>query len=125
MAVHDAAPLPEDASSTRGDGQPTPETTPTEETLSALRELRRLAPESAPVADQAIATIERLREEVFGLRFALTSRAAIDEAKGILMAERGCDEESAFQILTQLSQDTNVPVRDVARAIVYKAQDPD
>ena len=41
------------------------------------------------------------------------------------MAERGCDEATAFLILKQVSQDTNVPLREVAKAIVYKAQDPD
>jgi uncharacterized integral membrane protein len=57
--------------------------------------------------------------------YALVARATIDRAKGILMAERGCDEDAAFTVLTRRSQVTNVPLRDVAKAIVYKAQDSD
>jgi AmiR/NasT family two-component response regulator len=65
--------------------------------------------------------LEDLRAEVSGLRYALTSRTTIDEAKGIIMAERGCDEDTAFLILVLMSQDTNVPLRDVAGAVVYRA----
>lgn len=119
MAVSDAA------ASERGDGRARPETTPATNTLAALRDLRCSVPESAPVIDEAIETIQELRAEVVGLRYALTSRACIDEAKGILMAERGCDEQTAFETLTQLSQTTNVPLRDVAKAIVYKAENRD
>jgi hypothetical protein len=123
MAVNDAA-APQETPNTRGDGQPHPETTPTKQTLEALRRLRLGTPGTEAVIDQAIATIEELREEIAGLRYALTSRSTIDEAKGILMADRGCDEDTAFQILVDLSQETNVPVRDVAGAVVYRRRTP-
>ena len=55
------------------------------------------------------------------LRRALASRATIDQAKGILMAEHGGPPEAAFRRLVKMSQDTNVPLRDVARALVYQA----
>lgn len=37
------------------------------------------------------------------------------------MAERGCDVDTAFLTLVRMSQDTNVPLSDVARAVVYRA----
>ena len=62
--------------------------------------------------------------EVMHLRRALTSRAVIDQAKGIVMAERRCTPEAAFEVLVRLSQDTQVKLADVAAALVYKAQGP-
>ena len=62
------------------------------------------------------------REEVHQLREALTSRSTIDEAKGILMAEHQVDPDVAFQMLVRLSNDTNVRLVDVARAMVYQVQ---
>ena len=49
-------------------------------------------------------------------------RATIDQAKGIVMAERRCTPEEAFEVLRTLSQRTNVRVADVALALVYKCQ---
>lgn len=66
--------------------------------------------------------LESLRLEVSQLRHALTSRATIEQAKGIVMAERHCTPEEAFDVLVRLSQDSNVPLRDVARALVYREQ---
>lgn len=63
-----------------------------------------------------------LLAEVGNLRKALTSRATIDQAKGIIMAERRCTPEAAFDLLRRLSQDTNVRVAEVAAALVYQAQ---
>jgi hypothetical protein len=50
---------------------------------------------------------------------ALTSRATIDQAKGILMARQGVDPEQAFRLLVRMSNDSNVRLADVARALVY------
>ena len=65
-----------------------------------------------------------LVDEVMNLRRALTSRATIDQAKGIVMAKRRCTPDQAFKILAKLSQDTNVKLADVAAALVYKAHGP-
>lgn len=108
---------------------PTPlEDVPTT-TLQLLEQWRaRLASgQSGPTAgdiarvDRAIATIRSLQDETEGLRKALTSRATIDQAKGMIMADRRCDADAAFQVLVKMSTDTNVPLRDVARALVYQA----
>lgn len=60
--------------------------------------------------------------ETSQLREALTSRSTIDQAKGILMAQHQTDPDTAFQRLMRLSNDTNVRLVDVARAIVYQVQ---
>jgi hypothetical protein len=49
---------------------------------------------------------------------AMKSRAAIEQAKGILVAEKHIDPEHAFALLVQLSQHSNMKVRDLARRIV-------
>ena len=49
---------------------------------------------------------------------AMRTRAVIEQAKGILMADERINDEEAFQRLTQLSQDANVKLRDVARRLV-------
>jgi hypothetical protein len=63
-----------------------------------------------------------LRRENDQLAEALTSRATIDQAKGILMARHGVDPEDAFRRLVRMSNDSNVRLADVARALVYGAQ---
>ncbi|MCW2608406.1 MAG: hypothetical protein JWO60_3099 [Frankiales bacterium] len=52
------------------------------------------------------------------LRVALQSRAVIEQAKGILMAQRRISADAAFDLLVTLSQDTNRKLRDVASALV-------
>jgi hypothetical protein len=64
----------------------------------------------------------RLAAEATGMREALTTRPVIDQAKGIIMADRRCTAEEAFEVLKRLSMDTNVRVADVAAALVYQAQ---
>lgn len=55
------------------------------------------------------------------LETALTSRAVIEQAKGILMARNGISPDEAFNRLAADSQQTNVKLRDVARALVDSA----
>ena len=52
------------------------------------------------------------------LRAALASRAVIDQALGILMAQRRCDAQEAFEILRQAWNNRNVKVAAIAAAIV-------
>ncbi|GAB6983804.1 ANTAR domain-containing protein [Nocardioides pyridinolyticus] len=49
---------------------------------------------------------------------ALASRATIDQAKGIVMADRALDAEAAWQHLVELSSTSNRKVRDIAAEIV-------
>ena len=52
---------------------------------------------------------------------AMESRAVIEQAKGIIMAERRCSAQEAFGILARVSQDSNRKLRDVAHALVERA----
>lgn len=52
------------------------------------------------------------------LKEALRSRDVIGQAKGVLMAQEGIDDEAAFGMLRQASQTKNIKLRDVAAAIV-------
>ena len=49
---------------------------------------------------------------------AMRSRAVIEQAKGILMADQRISADEAFQQLTKLSQRTNTKLRDVASRLV-------
>jgi GAF domain-containing protein len=52
------------------------------------------------------------------LRTAVSSRDLIGTAKGILMCQRSCTDEQAFELLSAASQRANVKLRDVAAWIV-------
>lgn len=52
------------------------------------------------------------------LQEALSSRAEIEQAKGIVMAQRGCTAQEAFDVLVELSQRANRKLRDVAHGLV-------
>ena len=55
------------------------------------------------------------------LEKAMESRAVIEQAKGIIMAERRCDDEEAFAYLVRLSSNSHVKLRDLARSVVTQA----
>jgi GAF domain-containing protein len=56
------------------------------------------------------------------MQTAMESRAVIEQAKGIVMAERHCTPDEAFALLSQISQDSNRKLREVASALVKNAQ---
>jgi GAF domain-containing protein len=53
---------------------------------------------------------------------ALASRDIIGQAKGMIMERYGVDAVQSFEVLRKLSQDSNVPLMQVARELVEKAQ---
>jgi GAF domain-containing protein len=61
------------------------------------------------------------RRLVEQLQIAMLSRAVIDQAKGILMAQRHCSAQEAFEVLVDLSSRSNTKLRDVAQALVDQA----
>lgn len=69
---------------------------------------------NAQLYDQT-ATLARQMQE------AMANRAVIEQAKGIVMAERRCSPAEAFAVIAKVSQDSNRKVRDVAQALVDKA----
>ncbi|MGY5884184.1 ANTAR domain-containing protein [Modestobacter lacusdianchii] len=58
------------------------------------------------------------------LRYALESRAVIDQAKGILMERRRVTADQAFTVLTDISQHTNRKLRDIAEQLVHTGELP-
>ena len=57
----------------------------------------------------------QMSEDLHG---ALASRAVIDQATEIIMAQQRCGAAAAFDILRRASQNRNVKVRDLAAEIV-------
>jgi hypothetical protein len=49
---------------------------------------------------------------------AMRSRAVIEQAKGMIMADQRIDAEAAFEQLVRISQNSNMKLRDVARKVV-------
>lgn len=72
------------------------------------------------LADYAVVAVsnaylyETALERAGHLERALDSRAVIDQAKGILMERFKLSAEQAFQVLTRVSMESNVKVRDLA-----------
>lgn len=58
--------------------------------------------------------------EVESLREALTSRALIEQAKGIIMVRNHCSPDEAFDLLVTTSQRNNIKVRDLAGVLVRR-----
>lgn len=76
---------------------------------------------AAPPGDADAARVAALEVEVAQLRAALTSRATIEQAKGILMLLTGCTDLVAFELLSHISGHTHRKLRDVAQAITASA----
>ncbi len=72
----------------------------------------------ASLASQVAATLFRHRDLAEQLKDAMASRATIEQAKGIVMAQRPCTPEQAFATLVHCSQTQNRKLRDVAAALV-------
>lgn len=59
------------------------------------------------------------------MREAMEHRAVIEQAKGIVMAQRRCTADEAFATLSRISQDSNRKLRDVAAALVRRVATPE
>lgn len=68
-----------------------------------------------------VARAQALEAEVGQLRAAMASRAAIEQAKGILMLLTSCGDQVAFDLLAHISSHTHRKVRDVAEVITRSA----
>ncbi|HET8599729.1 MAG TPA: ANTAR domain-containing protein, partial [Segeticoccus sp.] len=106
--VVDVTPLPEQAltkmAATRYEVAPVDDAPVWEGLAAALNEFAALARQN-----------RQLQE-------ALTSRATIDQAKGMLMLRCACGPEEAFALLKRASQNTNVRLAHVAAAMVHQAR---
>jgi GAF domain-containing protein len=66
----------------------------------------------------------RVVDQAHNMRRAMESRAVIEQAKGVLMAQRGVDAQQAFDMLRDASQRYNRKLRDIAAGIVESTQRP-
>jgi GAF domain-containing protein len=89
------------------------------ESLAAGREVA----ETIAVAVANADAHARLGERARNMQLAMESRAVIEQAKGVLMAQRRVDAEQAFEILRDASQRYNRKLRDIAAGIVQSVQD--
>jgi AmiR/NasT family two-component response regulator len=64
----------------------------------------------------------QVRDQARNMRVAMDSRAVIEQAKGVLMAQRHVDADQAFDILREASQRYNRKLRDIAEGIVASTQ---
>ena len=64
----------------------------------------------------------QLFDQARNMRLAMESRATIEQAKGVLMAQRRVDAEQAFEILREASQRYNRKLRDIAFGILESTQ---
>ncbi|WP_312037658.1 GAF and ANTAR domain-containing protein [Rhodococcus sp. 4CII] len=67
----------------------------------------------------------RAQRQVEQLNQALTSRADIDQAKGMMMVMHGIGADEAFARLIEISQRTNTKVHRVAHDLIGKFSSPD
>jgi response regulator NasT len=58
--------------------------------------------------------MQQLRSDLAKAKADLASRKVVDRAKGLLMKERGLDEETAYKLLRKLAMDSGRPIGAVA-----------
>ena len=58
------------------------------------------------------------------MQAAMQSRASIEQAKGIIMAQQRCTPEEAFAVLVRTSQHRNTKLRDLAQSIINSSSAP-
>ncbi|MGY1605971.1 MULTISPECIES: GAF and ANTAR domain-containing protein [unclassified Geodermatophilus] len=93
----------------------------TEASAEAAREVAEAVAVAVANADAHAELGDRARN----MELAMQSRAVIEQAKGVLMAQRGVDADGAFDILRAASQRYNRKLRDIAAGIVASTRPPD
>jgi GAF domain-containing protein len=86
----------------------------------------RAASDIAEVVAVAVANADahaQMFDEARNMRIAMESRSTIEQAKGVLMAQRHVDADQAFEILREASQRYNRKLRDIAVGIVESTQE--
>lgn len=85
---------------------------------------RRRAEDFAAEASRALRLAARLADHAelsSNLKAALASRAIIDQALGVIIAQNRCTADEAFDILRSASSHRNIKLRDLARDLVTRA----
>jgi response regulator NasT len=88
--------------------------------------VRGFSPARVPhVLDEAavrFAQLDAMRSELGRLSNALAERKLIERAKGLVMQQRGCTEDQAYQLLRKTSMDQKRRLVDVAREVIRVTQ---
>jgi two-component system, response regulator / RNA-binding antiterminator len=77
-----------------------------------------------PVIDAAIARFEEfknLRSELTQAKTKLDERKIVERAKGLLMKQRGLDEEAAYEMLRSMAMKKNMKLADLSNQLVETA----
>jgi ANTAR domain len=86
-------------------------------------DVRRALLELADVAGRAVTLSVKLQtqaEKSADLAAALESRTAIDLASGVIMAQTGCSQKEAVNVLMKASSNRNEKLRDVALSVISR-----
>ena len=77
------------------------------------------------VVDVAVAHFNRyhaMREELERTRLSLVERKTVERAKGLLMEQKGLNEDAAYRLLRKLAMDQNKRIGEIARELVTYAK---
>lgn len=88
----------------------------------AVRAVERAARDAAASLTLALRT-DAQAHRAANLQAALESRTVVDLAAGIIMGQNNCSQQSAVDILRNVSNSRNVKVRDVAAGVVAVVSD--
>lgn len=78
-----------------------------------------------PIVDAAIARFEEhraLRSELDAANLKLSERKLVERAKGVLMKQRGLDEDQAYGLMRKLAMDKNIKLAELAEQVVEAAK---
>ena len=91
-------------------------------TMAITTRAARVFAAYACVAVSNAAALDAQQSTSTQLGQAMASRAGIEQAKGVLMAQRGIDAQAAFAVLATTSQESNVKLREVAEQVIATAR---
>ncbi|HEY5820994.1 MAG TPA: GAF and ANTAR domain-containing protein [Propionibacteriaceae bacterium] len=97
-------------------------TTPGALTPTGIQSAQLFADYAAVTLDNA-AHFRSAVDEARHLHLAMQSRAVIEQAKGIIMAQTQCSADEALTVLVKRSQDQHLKLRDVAADVVGEYTD--
>lgn len=78
-----------------------------------------------PVIDAAVARFEEfknLRSELNLAKLKLDERKVVERAKGLLMSQRGMDEETAYEMLRTMAMKKNMKLVDLSNQLIEAAK---
>lgn len=78
-----------------------------------------------PIVDAAIARFTEyraLRSELDAANLKLSERKLVERAKGMLMKQRGLDEEQAYALMRKLAMDRKIRLAELAEQVVEAAK---